>query len=239
MYILSRVAIWQVLAVALLMTLGGFGSPVLQARGSGCQREQKDCPPAALREKPTMPPGETCCPRDPKEVHKAQKAADHAQHEAAEACKRQQRAAEKAQRKVDEAQAKGNRDIDKANAKLERRKSEAAEARAKLDSLTGSSESVAEAKSQPEADMMRSKPESTETPAAQATPQYPETNTEVPMTSEVRPEPAPAVTPPAPMPEATQEKPKQLPKTASPMGLIGLVGLFSTSASYLIRFFRG
>src|SRR5258705_238593 len=137
----SRLATWQVLAVALLITLGGFGSPVLQAKEQGSKQQQKGCT-ATLREKPTLPPEETCCPVDPKEVHKAQKAADHAQHEAAEACKRQQQAAERAQRKVDEAQAKGNSDIDKANAKLEQRKSETTEARAKLDSLNGPSESV-------------------------------------------------------------------------------------------------
>jgi hypothetical protein len=247
MYVSSRLATWQVLAVALLLTVGGFGAPVLQAQGSGCQKQQKECPPPALREKPTMPPAETCCPVDPKEVHKAQKAADHAQHEAAEACKRQQRAAQKAQRRVDEAQAKGNTEIEHANAKLEQRKSESAEAQAKLDSLNGPSESVAQAKSQPEADTMRSKPEAAETPAPQATPAYPEENKEVPMTSEatpapapaeVAPAPAPAMTPPAPMPE-TQEKPKELPKTASPMDLIGLVGLLSMSGAYLTRFFRG
>src|SRR5947207_12492799 len=138
MNVLPRLATWQVLAIALLIILGGVGSPVLRAQGPGCQREQKDCPPATLREKPTMPPAQTCCPIDPKDVHKAQKAADHAQHEAAEACKRQQRAAAKAQRKVDEAQAKGNHEIEVANAKLEKRRGEHAEAVAKLESVQGS-----------------------------------------------------------------------------------------------------
>src|SRR5437763_306840 len=198
MNVLPRLATWQVLAIALLIILGCVGSPVLRAQGPACQREQNDCHPATLREKPTMPPAQTCCPVDPKEVHKAQKAADHAQHEAAEACKRQQSAAEKAQRKVDEAQAKGNKDIEQANAKLEQRKSETAEAQAKVDSLSGSSEGVAEAKSQPEEGTMRTKPESAETPSPQAAPAYPETNTQVPMTSEASPEPMPApeVTPP-------------------------------------------
>jgi hypothetical protein len=248
MTVLSRLAIWQVLAAALLITLGGFGSPVLQAKEHGSTQQQKGCP-TALREKPTLPPAETCCPVDPKDVHKAQKAADHAQHEAAEACKRQQQAAQRAQRKVDEAQAKGNKDIDNANAKLEQRKSESTEASAKLDSLTGPSESVAQAQSQPEADIMRSKPEPAETPAAQATPESSETNKGVPMTAEAAPAPAPAQVNPAPAPapemasptpmsEQKQEKPKALPKTASPMGLIGLIGLASMSGGYLIRFFR-
>jgi hypothetical protein len=65
------------------------------------------------------------------------------------------------------------------------------------------------------------------------------------------PEPSPAVTPmpePAPVPEPEPvvitpppapepEAPKELPKTASPMGLIGLVGLASM-AGYLTQFFR-
>jgi hypothetical protein len=41
------------------------------------------------------------------------------------------------------------------------------------------------------------------------------------------------------MPESREEKPKQLPKTASPLELLGLIGLLSTSGSYLIGAFRG
>jgi LPXTG-motif cell wall-anchored protein len=36
----------------------------------------------------------------------------------------------------------------------------------------------------------------------------------------------------------TEEKPRELPKTASPMGLLGLIGLISLSGSYLTGFFR-
>jgi LPXTG-motif cell wall-anchored protein len=36
------------------------------------------------------------------------------------------------------------------------------------------------------------------------------------------------------MPETRLEKPKELPKTASPMELIGLVGLLSSAGSYFI-----
>src|ERR1051326_7909415 len=150
MYVSSRPAAGQVIAIALLLIFGGFGSPVLRAQGHGCPQETKECPPPALREKPTVQPAETCCPVDPKEVKKAQKAAEHAQHEAAEACKRQQRAAAKAQRRVDEAQAKGNHKIEQANAKLERRNADHAEAQAKLDSLSGPSgpsEATAQAES--------------------------------------------------------------------------------------------
>jgi hypothetical protein len=56
--------------------------------------------------------------------------------------------------------------------------------------------------------------------------------------------PAPSVETPAPTTEtaqnteAPQPQPKQLPRTASPLELIGLIGLASMSGS-LIRFFRG
>jgi hypothetical protein len=57
--------------------------------------------------------------------------------------------------------------------------------------------------------------------------------------------PAPTVETPSPAPttetaqntEAPQPQPKQLPRTASPLELIGLIGLASMSGS-LIRFFR-
>jgi LPXTG-motif cell wall-anchored protein len=41
------------------------------------------------------------------------------------------------------------------------------------------------------------------------------------------------------MPEQQKEKPAQLPKTDSPMSLLGLIGLASMSGGYLTRrFFR-
>jgi cell division protein FtsN len=236
MYLTYRLGTWQLLAAVIFLVLGGFGLPVLHAQGQGCQQQgslqqgslqQKECPAPVVREKPTMP-AETCCPVDPKEVHKAQKAAEHAQHEAAEACKRQQRAAEKAQRKVDEAQAKGNHEIEEANAKLEQRKSQYVEEQAKLDALTGSSQATAQAQTQPpeESEIMRTKPEPTPQPTPLPAP-------------EAKPAPAPEVRPPAPpAPESTLEKPKELPKTASPMGLLSLIGLVSTAGSFLTGFFR-
>jgi hypothetical protein len=50
--------------------------------------------------------------------------------------------------------------------------------------------------------------------------------------------PSPAPTETAQNTEAPQPLPKQLPRTASPLELIGLIGLASISGS-LIRFFRG
>jgi LPXTG-motif cell wall-anchored protein len=46
---------------------------------------------------------------------------------------------------------------------------------------------------------------------------------------------------PAPTPEPQPEpqpEPKELPKTASPMGLIGLIGFLSATGGYVARFFR-
>jgi hypothetical protein len=159
MYVSSRLGTWQVLAVALVITLGGFGSPALQAeQQKGCQQGQKECPAPALqkptvsapccpapvvRQKPAQPPAPTCCPVDPKEVRKAEKAAEHAQHEAAEACKRQQEAAANAQRKINEAYAHGTHEVEEATANLNKRNSEWAEETAKLNSLNERNESVA------------------------------------------------------------------------------------------------
>ena len=170
MYVSSRFATWQVVAIVLLITLAGFGVPGLKAEGHGCQH-QSTCP-APVLEKPTPPPEPmccpapvvqkptpaepTCCPVDPKEVRKAEKAAEHAQHEAAEACKRQHAAAEKAQRRIDEAAARGNHEVEEATAKVQQRNSEWVEQQAKLNSLTAT-----EATAQTESGTMRAKPEPT------------------------------------------------------------------------------
>ena len=153
MYFSSKFVAWRVLAVALALTLWGFGSPALRAEeGQGCP--QKTCPapkpvcpapkppepiccPAPVLHCPAACPAEPSCPCDPKEIAKAQKEAEHAQHEAAEACRRQQRAAQKAQERINRAAERGNADVARANAHLEHEKSEAAEANARLESLTG------------------------------------------------------------------------------------------------------
>ena len=240
---LSKLATWQVLAIVVI-TLGIFGPSAMQAQdkhNQGCH--QNECK-APVLEKPTVaapccpqpvvhetcapPPAPSCCPVDPKEVKKAQKANEHAQHEAAEACKRQQQAAEKAQQKIDSAYQKGNQKIDDATAKLNKRYSEWQDEYAKLNSLTGTTEATAEAQPQP-AEVERTKPEPTPTaPAPDVTIITPAPAPE--------PAPAPAVTQTAP--EAPQEEPKQLPKTASPLDLIGLIGLLSTSGSFIIGSIR-
>ncbi|HEY2384215.1 MAG TPA: hypothetical protein VGK48_23830 [Terriglobia bacterium] len=236
MHVSSRLTIRQVLAVAVFLTLAGAGSPRLQAQSC----------PETLREKPTAPQAESCCPVDPKDVKKAQKEADHEGHEAAMACKKQQQAAMKAQHKIDKAYAKGNHKVEAANAKLEKEKGESAEANAKLESLQGSNEQAAAIT--PKADdnesIMRSKPQPEPAPMAPsmpapATPQ-PSINSETPSTPEAAPVPAPV---PAPEPKASQPmsqetKPTELPRTASGLELLGLVGLASSISGYVARRFR-
>lgn len=249
MQVSSRLSIRQVLAVALFITLVSFGSPNLQAQKShddeGCGCRQKPAPPPppvtqccpqTLREKPTAPPAESCCPVDPKEVAKAQKESEHAQHEAAEACRRQQRAAAKAQRRIDEAYEKGTKNVEAANAKLETRKGESAEAIAKAQSLQAAqNEQVAAATpSTAGNEIIRSKPQ----PAPSCEPE-PAPSCETPSTSEVVPPAAPAPAP-EPAPAISQViTPTELPRTASPLELLGLIGLASSISGYVARRFRG
>jgi hypothetical protein len=200
-----------------------LGIPALHARQQGCQQAQK-CAPAVVREKPTpLPPAETCCPVDPKEVKKAKKEADHAAHEAAEACKRQQAAVQKAQHEMDEARARAQDEIDKANAHLEHERSEYVDATAKLESLTGSSsEAVAEVKTEPPIEYRtQSEPEPVQAPIVESTP--PPTYQETIAILEATPAPTPM---PDPIPEPRRT---QLPRTASSLELIGLLGLVSMS----------
>lgn len=258
MHVSSRLTTGKVLAFALVLTLAGFGSPILQAQngkkshGCACAEPQAQSCPQTLREKPTAPPAETCCPVDPKEVKKAQKEADHAQHEAAEACRRQQRAAMKAQHKIDEAYKSGTSNVEAANAKLEQRKGESAEATAKLESLQAPNEGVAQARTETESSVMRSKPEpiqpvqpapSVEAPVPPAQPAP--SIEQKPSTSEAAPTPAPSTAPSSesqttqPMNEQAKTTPKELPKTGSPLELLGLIGLLSSISGYATRFFRG
>jgi hypothetical protein len=262
MYSSYKFSSLSLIAVVFALVLLTFGSPALQAKdkdnhykgGCGCPAPvvQKPapccpapvihkavvepppcCPLPVVRQKPCGPAPTSCCPVDPKQISKAEKEALHAQHEAAEACQRQQKAIAKAQHELDEEYARQQSKIEKRNAKLNRRVSEFAEANAKYDALIGGpSEAVAEVTPEPLPEPeVRSKPE--------PTPIVPEPTTQ--------PTPAPVIeekevalvvvpTPPqATTPEPT--KPKHLPKTASDMGLIGLVGLVSMTG-YMTRFFR-
>ena len=241
-----------ILAVAFCLVMWGFGSAELQAQhhdSKGCPCEPKvEPPPCECKPLEPLPPPcgcpaptisrpcvtqpEGCAPVDPKEVKRLQRQAEHAQHEAAEACARQARAAARAQKRIDEAADRGQRDIDRAQAHVQHEVGEWGEAVAKYNSL-GKSESVAQ-----------ECPPKEESTAAVTTPE-PQPEPEQPQTQAIIITPAPTVETPSPAPttetaqntEAPQPQPKQLPRTASPLELIGLIGLASMSGS-LIRFFR-
>ena len=226
MYLASR----KVLAIVLVIGLCSLVPSILKAQNYNqcCPREKPtpppvQCCPTPVLEKPTPCPAVTCCPVDPKEVRKAQKEAEHAAHEAAEACRRQQRAAEKAQHEIDEEFAEQQAKIEKANEKLAARNQEFAEANAEYARLTGYTAAPAETVVEitpvqplPE-ETFRSKPE----------PQYEQPTLEKPAAQET----------PAVAQSTTPETPRHLPRTASPMSLIGLIGLASMSG-YVTRMFR-
>jgi hypothetical protein len=252
MYV-SKLATSRLLAGSLAVALWGFGATALQAKNhkdQSCGQPPQSCP-APVLQKPApiepaccaMPsvrprcgaPVQTgCCPVDPKDVSKAEKDALHAQHEAAEACKKQQKAIAHAQHELEEATQRQQAKIDAANAHLNHEVSEFAEANAKYESFFGGpTEAVAEAKpeAQPEPAIVQSRPEPepiAQAPAPVSEPAPVVENKEV-IIAEVTPAPAPT-------PEEPQ-KPKQLPRTASPLSLIGLIGLMSMSG-YVTRFFR-
>jgi len=149
--------VWsKALAVALVVSLWGYGATALQAKdhnnkNQSCEKPQ-GCPAPVLQTPkvessccpiPTVqshcgPPVQTgCCPVDPKDVSKAQKEALHAQHEAAEACKKRQNAIAKAQHEIDEKVAKEQARIDRANDHFNHEVSEFQESNAKYESFYG------------------------------------------------------------------------------------------------------
>jgi FtsZ-interacting cell division protein ZipA len=138
MYFSSKLTIGRVLAVALAITLWGFGVSGLQAR-----ERQKSCSTEVKQTCSVAPQACTTCPIDPHAQHEAdeareralakeqkaaahaqheaeearareQKEAEHAQHEAAEACARQQKEYAHAQHEADEAQERANAKLAKA-----------------------------------------------------------------------------------------------------------------------------
>ena len=238
MYIASR----KVLAITLVIGLCSLVPSILKAQNYNqccpvlekpapppvqcCPREKPtpppvQCCPTPVLEKPTPCPAVTCCPVDPKEVKKAQKEAEHAAHEAAEACRRQQKAAEKAQHEIDEEFAEQQAKIEKANEKLARRNAEFAEAQAEYAGLSGAACCPAPTETVVEITPVQPLPE--ETFRSKPEPQYEQPTLEKPAAQET--------------PSTTPETPRHLPKTASPMSLIGLIGLASMSG-YVTRMFR-
>jgi LPXTG-motif cell wall-anchored protein len=249
MYVWSESATWRVLAVVLAVTLVGFFGATAQAKdhhdqGCGCPKpappaaccpapviepatvQSNCCPIPEVQPKPCAPIG--CCgvPEDQSELTKAEKDALHARHEAVEACKKRQKAIAKAKHELAEETAKQQERINRANDHFNHELSEFQNINANYEAqLGGPSEAV----------------------TAEATPEP------LPQPEIVQPTPEPAPAPeisqvtPAPEPQTTTETavlvveqpaPAQLPKTASPMSLIGLIGLASMSAGYLTRRFR-
>jgi hypothetical protein len=249
--------VWsKALAVALVVSLWGYGATPLQAKdhkhkNQSCQPQ--GCP-APVLPKPVVesnccpippvpthcgPPVQTgCCPVDnSKDVSKAQKEAEHAYHEAVEACQKRQKAIAKAQHEIDEKIAKQQRRIDRANDHFNHEVSELQDANAKYSGFYGGpTEAVAEVTPQPQPEVQAEvtprpqpevqpvAPQPEPTPSAQVT--QPQQQEEI----------AAVVVETTPTPEPTI--PKQLPKTAGEMTLIGLIGLVSLTGGYLTRFFR-
>ena len=255
--------VWsKVLAVALAVTLCGYGATALQAKNhknhnNQCQKpegcpapviqqptvESSCCPIPPVQSRCAPPPQEGCCGvvDNSADFDKAHKEALKAYHEAQEACKKRQAAIAKAQHEIAEKVAKQQSRIDRANDHFNHELSELQEANARYEAVSGGpSEAVVETTPpavapqpmpQPEPEVTRSKPEPEPEPITQAQPQQSVIEEQVAI---LEPPPAPAPqTEPAP-----SEKPKELPKTASPFNLIGLIGLASMSSAYATRFFR-
>jgi DNA polymerase III gamma/tau subunit len=233
----------KALAVALVITLGGYGTSTLQAKGhkdhnnqcqkpSGCPApviqtptvESNCCPMGTVQSHCGAPVQTGCCPVDPKEVSKAEKEALHAQHEAAEACKKRQKAIAKAQQELEEETAKQQARIDKANDHFNHEVAEFNEANAKYDAFYGSPSTEETAAvivvPQPEVQPAPPAPQPEPTPSAEITP--PQQQEEIAAVIETTPAP----------------EPKQLPRTAGEMNLIGLIGMLSLTGGYFTRFFR-
>lgn len=205
MYFSSKFPTGRALTVALAMILWVFGAAAPQAKA-----EQQGCVTQT-------------CPIDPHAQHeaeeKAQREADkqareaaHAQHEAEEQQARDQKAAEHAQHEAAEACERNQKSLKHAQHEAEEARAKAETKEADVSKMEGKmccAPSVAEVKSEPE--VVMSKP----TPP-------PEVETAPPSVIVITPVPSPAPEP---------EKPKELPRTAGAMELIGLIGLVSMSGS--------
>ena len=203
MYSSSKVARGTVLALGLALVFWGFGVPAAQARTA-----QQTCPSQQTQ---------ACV--DPHAQHEAdeareralakeQKEAAHAQHEAEEAKDREAKENEHAQHEAAEACDRQAKAYDHAKHEADEAQARASDKLDKANSLAGNmcktTEPLAEVPPPPppEPEVIRSKPE-------------PEPVVTVP---EPAPEPTPEPAPPV-------EKPKEMPRTASPLSLIGLIGL--------------
>ena len=250
MNVSSKHGTGRILVVVLALILFGFGSSALRAQNESCPKAcpappapiccpapvlERPCmtpqvcaPPPAVICAPRLPDAPNCCPQDPKDTRRLERANARAQHEAAEAYSRQQRTIDRAQRKLDRQTAKQNKRIERANAHLNHELSEWQDAFAAAGYTTVEAEA---ATPQPEPEVTRAKPEPEPAPVYEPTPAPAPTPIPVIIVPET-PAPTPA---PAPVPEVPAAK--HLPKTASPMPLVGLVGLLSMTG-FSTRFFR-
>lgn len=211
MYVSSKLATGRLLAIALAIILWSLVIPAQKANAEKKNHTSQD-----------VQKGCQTCPVDPKVIAKQKKAEEHAQHEAAEACQRRQKEIAHAQHEAEEAQA---------------RAAEKQQAVAELGGgMCKSTETASEEKTQPEPDISRVKP--TPEPAPVVIAPVPVPVPETPPAPTVQPTPAPAPEETSPAPPEAPSKPKAMPKTASPLSLIGLIGLVSMSGGYLTRFFR-
>jgi hypothetical protein len=246
MHVSSRFAAGLAVALAVLITLGGIVVPTSQAQDQNSASCPQPCPQACPKppechvcvpdctvpriEQPCAPPPcDTCCPVDPKAVKKAQKEADHAAHEAAEACRKQHQTYEHQQHEVAERIDRANKRIDQASAHFEHERGEYQEALSKSATLNAQQQAQQSA-----AVECPSTKEEAATPApavCEPTPEVTPTPEPAPV-PEAAPTPAPA---PEPAPPISQEvAPKELPRTASPLDLIGIIGLVSTATGYYL-----
>ena len=162
----------KALAVALVVTLLGYGATTLEAKDrkdQSCPKPQSGCP-APVLQRPVLE--SSCCPIPPVQTHcgapvqtgccgvvdnsgdidKAHKKAMHAYHEATEACQKRQKAIAKAQHEIDEKIAREQARIDRANDHFNNHVSELQEANAKYEAFYGGSmEAAAEVTLQPHA----------------------------------------------------------------------------------------
>ena len=206
---LSKIAGVRSLAVALAMLLSVFGTQSVKAQDVGQVKVQ---------EQGRCPTCQVSC-----------KKAAHAKHEAAEAQARaekvQKKAAEHAAHERAEAEQIEQRGAQDA-AKYESKSNKILED-AGLLCPANETQSATATEFQSNESGVREKPSEIEpvTPAPAPT---------------VTPEPqaAPAVEPTPPVPISSAPEPKELPKTASPMDLIGLIGLVFFSGGVSRKFFR-
>jgi hypothetical protein len=173
---------------------------------------------------PVVVPTQPCC-----NVVDTKKA-EHDAHEAAEACARAQEKAAKEQAKALKEEAKAQYKAAKEQAHAIHEQAEA-QYRATMDELHGKNEVQAAICC----------PAEKKEEVAAVTPQ-PVVTPEPPIIA-VLPAPEPITTPapeptPAPTPMAAAQPPKQLPKTAGSMDLIGLIGLLSMATGLGTRFRR-